>query len=131
MGALLSSAYYFEAVPGLSPGRKPDEEAVLVTSFCGVVLYGLLFLSNLQLFLLLQPGPNTTLKHRHCRCNHLTSFSSDLFVPPNKIDWGKISFEELLRNPLVFSVVCGIFGLYFLLILWARRADRKDLEKVR
>ena len=51
-------------------------------------------------------------------------------MPPNKIDWDKISLEELLNNPLVFSVVCGIFGLYFILVLWARRADRKDLEKV-
>lgn len=51
-------------------------------------------------------------------------------MPPNKIDWDKVSLEELLKNPLVFSVVCGIFGLYFLLVVWARRADRKDLEKV-
>lgn len=51
-------------------------------------------------------------------------------MPPNKIDWDKVSLAELLNNPLVFSVVCGIFGLYFLLVLWARRADRKDLEKV-
>ena len=75
-------------------------------------------------------GPKTTPTKRHCRCNHLTSFASDFFVPPNKIDWDKVSLEELLNNPLVFSVVCGIFGLYFLLVVWARRADRKDLEKV-
>ncbi|XP_022801964.1 uncharacterized protein LOC111339550, partial [Stylophora pistillata] len=75
-------------------------------------------------------GPQTTPTERHCRCNHLTSFASDFFVPPNKIDWDKVSLEELFNNPLVFSVVCGIFGLYFLLVLWARRADRKDLEKV-
>ena len=75
-------------------------------------------------------GPKTTPTKRHCRCNHLTSFASDFFVPPNKIDWDKVSLEELLKNPLVFSVVCGIFGLYFLLVVWARRADRKDLEKV-
>ena len=77
-----------------------------------------------------KPGPKTTASRRHCRCNHLTSFASDFFVPPNKIDWSKVSLEELLKNPLVFSVVCGIFGLYFILVLWARRADRKDLEKV-
>ena len=81
-------------------------------------------------FLILKPGPKTTVNLRHCRCNHLTSFASDFFVPPNKIDWNKVSLEELLKNPLVFSVVCGIFGLYFLLLIWARRADRKDLEKV-
>ena len=51
-------------------------------------------------------------------------------MPPNKIDWNKISLEELLKNPLVFSFVCGIFALYFLILVWARRADRKDLEKV-
>lgn len=81
-------------------------------------------------YLNFKAGPKTTPKKRHCLCNHLTSFASDFFVPPNKIDWDKVSLEELLNNPLVFSVVCGIFGLYFLLVLWARRADRKDLEKV-
>lgn len=81
-------------------------------------------------FVIFKAGPKTTPTKRHCRCNHLTSFASDFFVPPNKIDWDKVSLEELLNNPLVFSVVCGIFGLYFLLVLWARRADRKDLEKV-
>ena len=86
--------------------------------------------NDTDVFFMLKAGPKTTPTKRHCCCNHLTSFASDFLVPPNKIDWDKVSFEELLKNPLVFSVVCAIFGLYFLLVVWARRADRKDLEKV-
>ncbi|EDO36967.1 predicted protein, partial [Nematostella vectensis] len=76
-------------------------------------------------------GGLTTPELSQCFSTHLTSFASDFFVPPNKIDWSKISLDELAKNPTVFAFVLSIFGAYFLLVIWARRADRKDLEKVR
>ncbi|XP_048576191.1 uncharacterized protein LOC5508455 [Nematostella vectensis] len=75
-------------------------------------------------------GGLTTPELSQCFSTHLTSFASDFFVPPNKIDWSKISLDELAKNPTVFAFVLSIFGAYFLLVIWARRADRKDLEKV-
>ena len=32
---------------------------------------------------------------------------------------------------MVLSTVCGIFGLYVLVIIWARKADMLDDRKVR
>ncbi|KAK3737773.1 hypothetical protein QZH41_012212 [Actinostola sp. cb2023] len=75
-------------------------------------------------------GPLTTRDITQCLVLHATSFAADFFVPPNSIDWSKISLDELLKNPIVFIIVMVIFGLYFLLLIWARRADKKDLDKI-
>ena len=51
----------------------------------------------------------------------------------NTIDFKKVfsNFASLLSaNPAVFSTMFLILGLYLLLVVWARRADRKDVEKV-
>lgn len=77
-----------------------------------------------------QVGPATTRFVTQCFTTHATSFAGDFFVPPNSIDWSKISLDELLNNPIVFIVVMVIFGMYFILLIWARRADKKDLDKV-
>ena len=67
-----------------------------------------------------------------CLCNHLTSFGGDFVVPPNSIDWDAVSagFTNLDQNPLVFAVVISIIGVYFILLVWVRRLDKKDLEEV-
>ena len=61
----------------------------------------------------------------------MSSFASSFFTPPNKIDLSKVNLTELFNNPTVTIIVCGIFLLYFLLLVWARRADKRDLQLVR
>ena len=70
----------------------------------------------------------------HCHCNHLTAFGGELFVAPNPIDFDKV-FTEVQRLPetgnvaVIVAVSC-VFGLYLVLLLWARKADQQDALKV-
>ncbi|XP_070568587.1 polycystin family receptor for egg jelly-like [Ptychodera flava] len=71
-----------------------------------------------------RPGETT------CLCNHLTSFGLDSFyVPVNTITWHELSFSDLLENPLVISIVCAIFAVYFILLVYMRRKDKEDLYR--
>ncbi|CAF4402568.1 unnamed protein product [Rotaria socialis] len=76
-------------------------------------------------------GSLTTLKSTECLCTHLTTFGSDFFIPPNKIDFTTVfkKFKTLHENAAVFSTVIGIFSLYILAAIWARRKDKLDLIK--
>lgn len=55
-------------------------------------------------------------------------------MAPNPIDFDKV-FTELGRLPdsgnvaVIIAVSC-VFGIYLLLLLWARKADKLDLLKV-
>ncbi|XP_070577646.1 polycystin-1-like protein 2 [Ptychodera flava] len=66
-----------------------------------------------------------------CKCTHLTSFGSDFVVPPNTIDFSEAfaNFANLADNASVFSTVIVIFALYVIVAIWARREDKKDVEK--
>lgn len=61
-------------------------------------------------------------------------FGGGFVIAPNPIDSDKV-FTEFARleetgNYLVLTVVCSIFGVYLLLIIWARKADLQDQRKV-
>ncbi|XP_068680257.1 LOW QUALITY PROTEIN: polycystin-1-like protein 2 [Montipora foliosa] len=78
-------------------------------------------------------GSETNDKVLHCRCNHLTSFGGGFVVAPSAIDLDKV-FTEFARlgetgNCLVLSLVCSVFGVYFIVIIWARKADLQDQRK--
>ena len=67
--------------------------------------------------------------------SHLTSFGSGMFVAPNPIDFKKVfaGFEEAFDtgNVVVIFTMLGLFVLYAVLALWARRTDKKDFIQVR
>ena len=69
-----------------------------------------------------------------CLCTHLSAFGGDFIVAPNPIDFDKVfaAFGNLAEsgNFVVLAVVCSIWGLYFLMLIIARRADKKDELKV-
>ncbi|XP_070569906.1 polycystin-1-like protein 2 [Ptychodera flava] len=67
----------------------------------------------------------------YCSCNHLTSFGSDFIVAPNSIDFSTVfsKFGSLNENASVFATIFVILGLYIAAVVWARREDRKDVEK--
>ncbi|XP_078351488.1 polycystin-1-like protein 2 [Oculina patagonica] len=70
----------------------------------------------------------------HCLCTHLSAFGGNIFVAPNPIDFDKVwtEFEKIgeTGNFVVLSTVCLIFGMYFIGLVAARRADKKDMQKV-
>ncbi|XP_070581325.1 polycystin-1-like protein 2 [Ptychodera flava] len=75
-------------------------------------------------------GDLTTTQATHCLCSHLTSFASDFFVPPNSIDFSTVFNKfDLRENSAVFATVFALLGVYFILLIWARRKDKKDIEK--
>ena len=69
-----------------------------------------------------------------CSCNHLTSFGGSFLIKPNPIDFDKVfkEFEKLdeTGNVAVIATVAVAFTVYLLVLVVARRADRKDSIKV-
>ncbi|XP_048575421.1 uncharacterized protein LOC5516858 isoform X2 [Nematostella vectensis] len=77
-------------------------------------------------------GPNTSSSRTHCLCNHLTWFGSKIFVPPSAIDLSLIraNIQDPAQYAAVVSVMCIIWGLYAIGVVWARRQDKNDALKV-
>lgn len=51
-------------------------------------------------------------------------------MAPNPIDFTKVFSADLSKNFVVLLVVCLLFGFYLLLVVIARRFDKRDLDKV-
>ncbi len=70
--------------------------------------------------------------HQHRKVVKRVSFAGGFFVAPNPIDFDKAfaGFANLSENPVAFSTVLAMFGVYLIMLFWARREDRKDLLKV-
>ena len=77
-------------------------------------------------------GGRTSRSMLHCRCNHLTWFGADMFVPPTELDLDKSlgKLTELHKYPALLATFCTIVALYLLCLVWARRKDKADLKKV-
>ncbi|KAK2571916.1 Polycystin-2 [Acropora cervicornis] len=78
-------------------------------------------------------GSNSTTTSLQCLCNHLTSFGGGILVMPNKLDFDMV-FNELTRihetgNVAVLCTIIAALLLYFLVCVFARRADKKDRAK--
>lgn len=69
-----------------------------------------------------------------CLCNHLSAFGGDFFVEPNKIEFRKVfgKFGDLgeTKNFVVLATVCSVILLYMIGLIFTRRADRRDKQKV-
>nr|XP_047143727.1 uncharacterized protein LOC100197078 [Hydra vulgaris] len=65
-----------------------------------------------------------------CACTHLTDFGGGgPIADAAPLDFGALKRFDLASNPTVFSVVMAIFGIYLILFVWARKKDKRDLEK--
>ncbi|ESP04057.1 hypothetical protein LOTGIDRAFT_109826, partial [Lottia gigantea] len=77
-------------------------------------------------------SPISNSKFTRCLCNHLTSFASGVFVPPNQINFDTV-FDDLGaklldNNAVLITISCMIF-VYLVASVWARRKDKQDVEK--
>ena len=83
---------------------------------------------------LFQTGIKSTSEKIQCLCTHLSAFGGDFFVAPNPIDFDKVfaAFGNLAEsgNFVVLAVCCSIWGLYLVMLVLARRQDKKDEFKV-
>ena len=75
-------------------------------------------------------GSNTT--HLKCLCNHLTSFGGNFIQAPNPIDFDKVftEFARLSESGNISVLVTIAFLIYFVALIFARRADKRDESKV-
>ena len=88
---------------------------------------------NRSFFFHLQVGQKSNNSTLECLCNHLTSFGGDFLVAPNSIDFDVVKRTLDNVDPgdmLVLATVCVVFLVYFLVLVAARRADKRDLAKV-
>ena len=53
-------------------------------------------------------------------------------MQPNVLDISKetAKIKDLADYPALFATVCAIGGLYLIVMVWARRKDKKDALKV-
>ncbi|CAH1796902.1 unnamed protein product [Owenia fusiformis] len=66
-----------------------------------------------------------------CRSSHLTSFCGGWIVVPNTIDWDFVFSGFTLDKNVTLLVFVGVIStLYSILLIWARRADKKDIEQL-
>lgn len=82
----------------------------------------------------LQVDKKSNVTHLVCRCNHLTLFGGSFLQSPNPIDLDKV-FTEFVNlresgNIAVLVTIVAIFLLYFVVLVFARRNDKRDEEKV-
>ncbi|XP_033125654.1 polycystic kidney disease and receptor for egg jelly-related protein-like [Anneissia japonica] len=75
----------------------------------------------------LEVGPESTRTRTQCLSDHLTSFGSGFSVPMNTVNLGQSPFSSLNENPVVFVFMVCCMMLYLTVILWARKADQRDL----
>ena len=58
-----------------------------------------------------------------------------MFVAPNPIDfdkvWAEFSNLDTSGNVAVLVTICVMFLIYFVAVIFARRADKKDKLKVK
>ncbi|XP_052792159.1 polycystic kidney disease protein 1-like 2 [Mya arenaria] len=66
-----------------------------------------------------------------CLTSHLSSFGASVLVAPTFVDPDDIVlFLTFFENPVVVTAVIMLWIVYFFLIHWAKRYDRRDVEQV-
>jgi len=104
--------------------------------FVGCMSFGA-YRVNRQI-VLLQLLNSSTQTEVKCNCGELSkevsSYATGFSMPTvNTIDFKDIYahfWQNLATNPTVYCTVLAIIAVYLLLIVWARRMDRRDLDRV-
>ena len=68
-----------------------------------------------------------------CGCNHLTFFGGNFVVAPNTIDFDTVfaKFANIGDNLSVLGTIIGLIVVYWIGLVFFRRMDIKDLNKVK
>ncbi|XP_068117818.1 polycystin-1-like protein 2 isoform X2 [Hyperolius riggenbachi] len=78
-------------------------------------------------------GPQTNPSQVQCLCNHLTFFGSSFLVKPVEVDVTRTAeyFARIAENPVFVILLACFFAVYILVVLWARKMDRRDQAQSR
>ncbi|XP_077863102.1 polycystin-1-like [Saccoglossus kowalevskii] len=74
-------------------------------------------------------GERSTINNIECLAQHLTLFGGGFKLPMNSIDFSDSAFTKLDENPVVFAFMVSCIGAYLAVIVWARKADKRDKLK--
>ncbi|CAF1549867.1 unnamed protein product, partial [Adineta steineri] len=76
-------------------------------------------------------GPLTNHYKTQCFSTHLTTFAGGFLVLPEPINWNYVFANAgFNRNKTIYLTVICLSIIYFLLIIYARYKDKKDIEKL-
>ncbi|CAF1454324.1 unnamed protein product [Rotaria sp. Silwood1] len=76
-------------------------------------------------------GSQTNHYQTQCFSTHLTTFASGFLVLPAPINWNYVfTNADFMKNKTVYLTIICIYILYFLLVIYARYKDKKDIEKL-
>ncbi|KAL4239324.1 hypothetical protein ACF0H5_000141 [Mactra antiquata] len=79
----------------------------------------------------MKPHPLTTEYKLVCETYHFTTFGGAWAVAPNTIDWDFVfSNADFMKNPTLYITEIVILLMYIIAMIWARRQDKKDIEKL-
>ncbi|XP_077979562.1 polycystin-1-like [Glandiceps talaboti] len=78
----------------------------------------------------MEVGSRSTQTDTQCFARHLTLFGGGFQLPINRVDFRDSAFTKLHENPVVFAFMVSCIGVYLAVIVWARKADKRDLIKV-
>ncbi len=66
-----------------------------------------------------------------CFSTHLTSFSGGFTILPEPINWNYVfANADFLKNKTIYLTVICVSVIYFILMIYARFEDKKDIEKL-
>ncbi|KAJ8298359.1 hypothetical protein KUTeg_024890 [Tegillarca granosa] len=106
-----------------------DEQEAWVTNGCEVTIpvSGIATLITNEKRVLEMSSLNETV----CRCKDQKGnvFATTFYVPPNTIDFSTVFSKFDLSNAAVYGTLLCLFVLYFILLVWARRQDKRDIER--
>ena len=79
----------------------------------------------------MQVGPLTNENATQCLAEHLTPFASSFAFLPAAIDWSRaFAHADFISNPTIYSTVIVVVFSYIVLMIYARRFDGRDLQRV-
>ena len=74
----------------------------------------------------------TNEKQTQCFSTHLTTFAGGFLILPAPINWNYVFANlDFAKNKTIYLTMIIMAVLYIALVIYARRKDRKDIEKVR
>ena len=76
-------------------------------------------------------GSKTNLYETECFSTHLTKFASGFVILPELIDWNYVfNNGEFHKNKTIYLTVIIVTLMYIILMIYARKYDKKDFEKL-
>ena len=76
-------------------------------------------------------GSMTNFDQTQCLSTHLTKFSGGFQLLPSPINWNYVFANgDFLKNKTIYSTVICVCVVYFILVIYSRYKDRKDLQKL-